>query len=467
MEEYYCPNCGAILNDQNGFDPSGGTWTCTECGKLLVDEDVYKGDSFEGVAWFCDNCGALLNRQSGFTDSNGFWVCTECGHKNGITEDDIIEEDDSPKELKCPNCGSKLTDQLFYADYEDYWKCTECGAHLHHSYNSDPYTVVEEEKDPKCPKCGAYLVEQSGFADYFDDWECTECGAHLHHDYGSNSYVNVDEIGPECPKCGAHLKEKFCFNAYADDWKCTECGAHLHHNFSSDPYEISDDENEESSDSSSENFYGSASSTSDCTRTAQSSCSTSSSQTKPLRKLPKSELRKQRVKAFFFKWKKIQLRYGCSDMIGKSIDIVETLFYNQAFNNIKKVPIKDIYVGSFYSVGQVEQVVIKGNSYFQEGDLIPYDAEIIITYHVKREISIPLSYNSLRKMNYITAGDELRKLGFTEIYECPIRDLVTGWIKKDGSVEKIIIGNICPFKRDSVFTYDTKITIEYHTFKKK
>ena len=27
MDEYFCPNCGAILNDQLGFDPDAGTWT--------------------------------------------------------------------------------------------------------------------------------------------------------------------------------------------------------------------------------------------------------------------------------------------------------------------------------------------------------------------------------------------------------------------------------------------------------
>ena len=69
MDEYFCPNCGAILNDQYGFAPDGGTWRCTECGELLVDDDVYNGDSFEGIAWYCDSCGALLNRQCGFSDS--------------------------------------------------------------------------------------------------------------------------------------------------------------------------------------------------------------------------------------------------------------------------------------------------------------------------------------------------------------------------------------------------------------
>ena len=94
MDEYYCPNCGAILNDQPGFDPDNGSWTCTCCGKHLMDDDVYEGDTYEGVAWYCDECDALLNQQSGFSDSYGTWTCTECGHTNGTTEDDIYESEE-------------------------------------------------------------------------------------------------------------------------------------------------------------------------------------------------------------------------------------------------------------------------------------------------------------------------------------------------------------------------------------
>lgn len=115
----------------------------------------------------------------------------------------------------------------------------------------------------------------------------------------------------------------------------------------------------------------------------------------------------------------------------------------------------------------MEQVVIGGSSYFRKGDLLPYDAEIVITYHEKKVITIPFSERSLHKMNYIEAEDRLQELGFTEIYEKPIRDLVTGWVKKDGAVEKITIGEDYPFKKNSVFPYDVEITIEYHTFKKK
>ena len=31
MSNYYCPNCQADLEEQDGFDPEDGYWTCAEC----------------------------------------------------------------------------------------------------------------------------------------------------------------------------------------------------------------------------------------------------------------------------------------------------------------------------------------------------------------------------------------------------------------------------------------------------
>lgn len=89
-EDYICPNCGAILNKQEGFSPDLGTWICQECRTQLFDEKA-EGDVFGDVIWYCDSCGAVLNTQGGFTEQEGVWKCTECGFENSITEDDIEE----------------------------------------------------------------------------------------------------------------------------------------------------------------------------------------------------------------------------------------------------------------------------------------------------------------------------------------------------------------------------------------
>ena len=181
----------------------------------------------------------------------------------------------------------------------------------------------------------------------------------------------------------------------------------------------------------------------------------------------KNALKKKRAKAFFFKGKKIEVTHDYEYLIGRNVSFVANAFAEAAFSNVKIIPIKDVYIGSRYEVGQVEQVVINGAAFFRKDDLIPYDAEIIITYHEKKEITIPFSERSLRKMHYVAAENRLRGLGFTEIYEKPICDLITGWIRKNGTVEKITIGDVYSFKKNSIFPYDVKITIEYHTFRDK
>jgi NAD-dependent SIR2 family protein deacetylase len=90
LKEYYCPNCKAILNDQYGFDPRNSIWSCTKCGQQLYGDDVNEGGAYPGVMWYCDQCGAFLNKQNGFNDSCGSWTCTECHHPNPISEDAIL-----------------------------------------------------------------------------------------------------------------------------------------------------------------------------------------------------------------------------------------------------------------------------------------------------------------------------------------------------------------------------------------
>lgn len=373
MDEYFCPNCGVTLNDQFGFDPSCGTWACTSCGCLLMDEDMYDGDSYEGVAWFCDDCGALLNRQSGFTDSCGSWTCTECGHLNGTAEDDIVNN------YLCPQCGARLNEQWEFDEYEDNHECSSCGARLHHDYRSDPYELVDEEDD---------VDDEDDEDDEYDEYDEDDLGEDDDKNIGEEDAHSSEEAIQASPNSVVHMG-----------------------------------------------------------------------------RLSERYLHKQRIKAFLFSRKKIQLNHSYTELLGKSIDDVELSLHNLAFININKVPIKDVYEDSPYSLGQVERVVIHGDPFFNKGDAFPYDAEIVLTYHAKREITIPFNERSLWKMDYIDVENTLQDLGFTEIYECPIRDLVTGWITKNGSVEKVTIGDVCQFKKESVFAYDTEITIEYHTFK--
>ena len=472
MDEYFCPNCGAILNDQSGFDPSYGVWTCTECGQGLMDDDIYYGNKFTGIVWYCDECNALLNKQEGFSDSFGVWICTECGHANGTTEDDIINND---KKHLCPECGSDLEDQWCFNEYEDDWTCTSCGAHLHHNYSSEEYSVVEDEKEEQrfeCPNCGDSLADQWDFDESEDDWTCTSCGAYLHRYACDDEYSVVEDEEEkrrfECPNCGAALAFQMCYSKYEDDWTCTSCGAHLHRDSCFDEFCIVEEDNCEEEDCE-KDYFGKNSDASH----SNSNCDSSKAKTCRntwlgiVQKLPDRELRKKRIIAFFFKRKRIGIGYDYKEFLRADYEAVCIALHNRGFNNIKTIAVKDIYVGSKLDVGEVEKVTVGDRDSFIASDEIKYDTEIIITYHEKREIEVPFSSRLLHKKDHIEVFGLLKALGFTEVYELAIKDLTTGWIKRDGSVEKVTIGGNDSFKKNTIHQYDVKIVIEYHTFRKE
>lgn len=68
---------------------------------LLYPENFhsfYAGDDldkqFPGIEWYCDQCGAHLNEQEGFDDHLPEWKCTACGYANPIGIDQIYETEE-------------------------------------------------------------------------------------------------------------------------------------------------------------------------------------------------------------------------------------------------------------------------------------------------------------------------------------------------------------------------------------
>lgn len=187
-----------------------------------------------------------------------------------------------------------------------------------------------------------------------------------------------------------------------------------------------------------------------------------------IRQAKKDKERKQRnkrIKAFFFNKKNLALEFATSDLVGDNVDSVVEEIKEAGFNNYKTVPIKDIYVGSTKYVGEVEQVVINGQSWLAEGTMVPYDAEIVITFHVKKEFEFPYSARQMIKRDFEQLASELVDIGFTEVYTLPLKDLTTGWIKKERAVQQVLIEGIDTIKKGMPVEHDKKITIQYHSFK--
>lgn len=184
-------------------------------------------------------------------------------------------------------------------------------------------------------------------------------------------------------------------------------------------------------------------------------------------KQKKRKIRNKRLKALLFNKKNIKTDVSADALVGNYVEYVTERIKESGFTNYEAVPIKDIYEGSDKKIGEVEQVTINGQSRFDTNAMFPYKAQIIISYHAKREIAFPVSSKQICKMTCENLVKELRELGYTEIYTEKITDLVTGWIHKDGSIEYALVNGKVKYKQGDIFDYDVKIVIAYHTFAKK
>lgn len=184
-------------------------------------------------------------------------------------------------------------------------------------------------------------------------------------------------------------------------------------------------------------------------------------------KQKKRKIRNKRLKALLFNKKNIKTDVSADALVGNYVEYVTERIKEAGFTNYEAIPIKDIYEGSGKKIGEVEQVVINGQSCFDANTMFSYKAKIIISYHVKREIPFPISSKQNCKMTCEKLMKELHELGYTEIYTEKIADLVTGWIHKDGSVEYVLVNGKTKYRKGDMFDYDVKIVIAYHTFAKK
>ena len=82
------------------------------------------------------------------------------------------------------------------------------------------------------------------------------------------------------------------------------------------------------------------------------------------------------------------------------------------------------------------------------------------------KISVTIDYKECKNQNYRELENKFKSLGFNNIEIIAKRDLVTGWIDKEGNVEKVLINNK-KFKKGDLFSKEAKIEIFYHSFKKK
>ena len=82
-------------------------------------------------------------------------------------------------------------------------------------------------------------------------------------------------------------------------------------------------------------------------------------------------------------------------------------------------------------------------------------------------VRLPQDAKKYKGENYEVVVQQLEDAGFEDVEAKPVKDLVTGWITKDGSVESVSIAGDTEFEEGDIFSIDAKVVVTYHTFKKK
>jgi len=82
-------------------------------------------------------------------------------------------------------------------------------------------------------------------------------------------------------------------------------------------------------------------------------------------------------------------------------------------------------------------------------------------------LKVSTSSDEIVGENYQTVISKLEESGFSDIQTKVLDDLITGWLTKDGEIEKIEINGDTEFSANDSFQKDSKIVITYHTFSKE
>ena len=331
MSEYYCPNCGADLDDQPGFDPNAGYWTCTSCGQFLIDpadgNDV--SSRFKDVGWFCDGCGAYLNKQFGFSDWNSTWQCTECGYINNISEDEIYESEAAYQ-------ASRNESEEYSYDYDEDEDEDEDDEDYGEDDADEDYNEEDSSVVSSCPIADAlYSKKEKRQARKKHFWhnltgEKQEIGlssgqchsmhfANVLRSLQNNEFYNISVFSADDLSCDDVSLDGLIY-------KITVNGKDLFSETDQFPYNAN-------------------------------------------------------IKIYYHTVKRAHPPFIYSEVKKKNLNDVVRQFEAAGFRNIHRVAIPDLINGWLKKDLSVEDVTIKGNKNFLKFELYRVDSEILITYH--------------------------------------------------------------------------------------
>lgn len=419
---YECPNCGATLSTQCGFDDSCGVWKCTNCGHL---NEITEGMIInERKAYHCPSCDTILNYQSDFDESR-IYRCDECYKE--------LYLDGSEYELlyRCPCCDEILNSQWLFSSYQDKHKCEECNAELHKDW--DEYKIIY-----RCPNCNNVLNEQSSFCeDYY--WTCRNCDSELKH---AGSRYELIRLG----KLGDNDSPSYNWNSSSEQ----------------------SSSNRTESESAAERYRKQ--------REIEA-------QKEAEKRAKKKAFRRKHWKAYVggvlllmlsliiagivYEIKHmIRVGYSSESLIGKNYKEVVSSLEESGFTRIDTEVIDDLEASQSTQDELVSLVKIGRSDSFSETTKYPSNYKVVVTYHTMKMVAVPMSSKAAKGENYEDISKKFKESGFTNVTFEIEYDIITGWLTKDGEVKSVSIDGDKKYSEGDMYKVNSEIVINYHTLRK-
>ena len=286
--------------------------------------------------YYCPNCKATLDYQTGFSPSSGSHVCTRCGaHLADL--DVYYGERFENVSWYCDSCGAFLNKQDNFSDLNDYWDCTECG--YRNSISEDD--IQESTARKREPGLIRALNAVNKMLDKeLERRKLEESGYQEEPEEPDAVTKFMEKLGEYIIKGIVWLFKsigKLIFLLFKGLFILLKKAVH----YFIDPQKDG--------------------------------------------RIAKYDFFKMRLRARFCNHKQLPIGNYYYDLLHKNVKDVKIKLYNNGFKRIKAIPIKDLSYSARHRIGEVEQVVVNGTSYFEPEDVFSYNTQIIITYHDKKK----------------------------------------------------------------------------------
>ena len=123
---------------------------------LFNPEDYYS--EYPDTTWRCDRCGAILNQQEGFDDKLSEWICKDCGHTNKIDISEVFNNEEDYLNGRSPVDPSDYKRAIEIRKNEIDTKIQNASEILINKYKDDPDLSYD-----------GYLVKDNYFYGWFSE----------------------------------------------------------------------------------------------------------------------------------------------------------------------------------------------------------------------------------------------------------------------------------------------------------